>query len=316
MKPQTKLSRCIILLGACRPKFLVASVAPVVVGSCLGYATVGSFDTLLFVLGLAAMVLLQAGANMTNDYFDHVSGNDWANKNPTPFSGGSRYIQEGLLSPKGMLAAGLAALAFGCAIGVVILMLTHSLFILGLGLVGLLGGYFYTARPIQLGYRSAGEFVIFLLFGVFPVYGSYYLQTQRIEAFVLLPGSVVGILIFLVILVNEFPDAAADAAVKKKTLVVVLGVPVSVWIYRAALIGSFVIAVAAALLYHRPMFFAGLLYLLTLPVAIAVIKAVNREDLVKPGQYKASQITVLAHALGSLTLAVGFVISGLSKAGI
>jgi len=311
MKSGSKRSRWLTLLKASRPQFLTAAAAPVLVGSCLGYAVVGSFNPLLFLLALAAIMLLQAGANMTNDYFDHVSGNDWANKNVTPFSGGSRYIQEGVLTPKVMLLTGLAALAFGSAIGVVILMLTRSLLILTLGLLGVLGAYFYTARPIRLGYRSVGEIVIFLLFGVLPVYGAYFLQTRRIDAFVLMPGSVVGILIFLIILVNEFPDAAADAAVNKRTLVVAFGVPASAWIYRIALLASFLLAILAAVLY-RPMLFAGLLYLLTLPAAISVFKALKKEELVKPGQYKANQITVLVHALGSLTLALGFVISGLS----
>ncbi len=311
MKSGSKRSKWIILFLAMRPNHLAASAAPIVVGSCLGYATVGSFNVPLFVLALLSIMLLQAGANMANDYFDHLSKNDWVNKNPTPFSGGSRFIQEGLLTPKAMLFASLAALSFSCCFGIVILVLTQSLFILALGLLGLLGGFFYTAGPIKLSYRTVGEFVIFLLIGLLPVYGAYFLQTGRIDAVALVPGLLVGILIFLVILVNEFPDAAADAAVNKKTLIVVFGVPASAWIYRIALIASFVIAIAAAMLY-RPMFYAGLLYLLTLPVAILVLKAVNTEDLAKPGQFKASQITVLLHTIGSLTLAIGFVISGLS----
>ncbi len=312
MKLGSKRSKLLTLFLATRPKHLVAAAAPVIVGSCLGYATVGSFNLLLFALALPAIVLLQAGANMANDYFDHVSGNDWANKNPTPFSGGSRFIQQGLLSPRAMLLAALAALAFGCTLGVVIFILTRSLFILILGLLGVLGGFFYTANPIQLGYRTVGEFVIFLLFGLLPVYGAYYLQTERIDAVALIPGILVGILIFLIILVNEFPDVPADAAVNKRTLIVAFGVPASAWIYRIVLIASFVIAIAAAAFY-RPMFYAGLLYLLTLPAAIGVLKALNKNDLAKPGQYKASQITVLVHTIGSLTLAAGFIISGLFR---
>lgn len=315
MKSHRKHSNLTTLLLASRPKFLVASVAPVLVGSCLGYATVGAFNPLLFVLALAAIIPLNLGVNLANDYFDHISGNDWVNKNPTPFSGGGRYIQKGLLSPKATLLAALAGLAFSSAIGVVILLLTQSLFILVVGLLGLLGGYFYTARPIQLGYRSTGETAIFLLVGVLPVYGSYYLQTRTIDAIVLLPACLVGILIFLIILVNEFPDAAADAAVNKRTLVVVFGVPAAVWIYRIALVATYAIAIVAVLLY-RPMFFAALLYLLTLPIAILAVKSVNKEDLVKPGLYRASQITVLLHSIGSLALTVGFIISGLSNPAI
>ncbi|MBN2137951.1 MAG: 1,4-dihydroxy-2-naphthoate octaprenyltransferase [Sedimentisphaerales bacterium] len=311
MKSDSKRSNLIILFLATRPNHLVAAAAPVLVGSCLGYATIGLFDWPFFILALVSIVLLQAGANMANDYFDHVSGNDWANENPTPFSGGSRFIQKGLLSPKAMLMAALAALALGCAIGAVILILTQSLFILGLGLAGLLGGFFYTAKPVKLGYRTVGEVVIFLLFGLLPVYGAYYLQTGRIDIVPLVPGILVGILIFLVILVNEFPDVTADAAVNKRTLVVVFGVAASAWIYRIALAASFVIAVVAAAIY-KPMFYSGLLYLLTLPAAVAVLKAVNAEDLARPGQFKASRITVLVHTIGSATLTIGFVISGLA----
>jgi len=133
--------------------------------------------------------------------------------------------------------------------------MTKSLFILILGVIGLLGGFFYTAPPIKLGYRCVGECVIALLFGLLPVFGSYYLQTGKIDILPLLPAAVVGVLIFLIILINEFPDLAADASVNKKTLIVSLGVPASVWIYRIVLISGFIFA--AAMLIYRSMFFAG-----------------------------------------------------------
>jgi 1,4-dihydroxy-2-naphthoate octaprenyltransferase len=304
-------SKLFILFLASRPKFLVASAAPVLVGSALGFATAGTFSLYLFILALLAIMALHAGANMANDYFDHISRNDWLNKNPTPFSGGSRFIQQRILSPKTILLLALLALTAGAAIGILIVLLTRSVFILILGLIGLLGGFFYTAPPVRLGYRSVGEPVIAMLFGLLPVYGSYYLQTQTIDITPLLPAVIVGILIFLVILINEFPDVAADAAVNKRTLVVRFGIPASVWIYRIALVTSYLVAAVATLIY-RPFVFAGLFYLLTLPIAIVAIKAANKEDLFKPGQYRASQLTVLLHILGSLALAVGFIIFGLS----
>jgi 1,4-dihydroxy-2-naphthoate octaprenyltransferase len=309
MDSRLKNSKLITLFHASRPKFLVASVAPVLVGSCLGYATIGSFNWPLFILALLGIMAIHSGANMANDYFDHISGNDWANKNPTPFSGGSRYIQDGILTPKAILLTAISALAVGSAMGVAIIVLTKSKFILILGLIGLLGGFFYTAPPLKLGYRYIGEFIIALLFGVFPVYGSYYLQTGMIDTVPLLPALIVGILIFLVIFINEFPDLNADAAVNKRTLVVLFGVPVSIWIYRTALVASFIIA--AAMMIYRSLFFAGLLYLVTLPIAVRAVKFANREDLIKPGQYRANQVTVLLHAVGSLALAVGFIITAL-----
>jgi 1,4-dihydroxy-2-naphthoate octaprenyltransferase len=298
------------LFQVSRPNFLAASAAPVLVGSTLAYAITGSFNFGLFILAMLAIMLLHAGANMANDYFDHKSGNDWANKNVTPFSGGSRSIQDGILSPRTELLAALAALAAGSAIGLIIVLMTKSLFILILGIIGLLGGFFYTAPPIKLGYRCVGEFVIALLFGLLPVFGSYYLQTGTIDIIPLFPAAVVAVLIFLIILINEFPDLAADASVNKKTLIVSLGVPASVWIYRIALISGFIFA-AAMLLIYRSMFFAGLLYLLTLPVAVLAVKAANKKDLVTPGLFRANQLTVILHTAGSLALTIGFIITGL-----
>ncbi len=309
MKSRFGFSKLIILFLATRPKFLVASAAPVLVGSALGYATTGAFSPVLFILALLAIMALHAGANMANDYFDHISGNDWANKNPTPFSGGRRFIQERILSPKATLLASLFWLTVASIIGVIIILLTQSIFILVLGLVGLLGGFFYTAPPVKLGYRCIGEFVIALLFGLLAVYGSYYLQTETIDVTPILPAVIVSILIFLVILVNEFPDLKADAAVNKRTLVVLFGVPAAIWIYRAVLFASFVVA-AVMLIYGR-MFYAGFFYLFTLPVAVVAMRFVNKKDLTAPGKYRASQITVLLHALGSLALTAGFIVSSL-----
>jgi 1,4-dihydroxy-2-naphthoate octaprenyltransferase len=309
MKTEPKRPKLTTLFLASRPKFLTASAAPVLVGSALGYAAAGTFSPVLFILALLAIMALHAGANMANDYFDHLSGNDWANQNPTPFSGGSRYIQQGILSPKSVLLASLLALIVASVLGLFIVLLTESLFILVLGIVGLLGGFFYTAPPVRLGYRAVGEVVIAFLFGLLPVYGSYYLQTDTIDELPLLPACIVGILIFLVILVNEFADVKADAAVSKKTLIVCYGVTSGIWIYRIALGASYIVAVAA-MFTHKLTFYAGLFCLCTLPLAVLAAKSANVKDLTTPGRYRASQLTILLHALGCLALTAGFVLSG------
>jgi 1,4-dihydroxy-2-naphthoate octaprenyltransferase len=310
MKPDSKRPKLITLFLAARPKFLTASAAPVLVGSSLGFAVAGTFNWPLFLLALFATMALHSGANIANDYFDHISGNDWANKNVTPFSGGRRFIQEGILSPKATLLASLFCLSLGAALGVVILLITRSIFILTLGLIGLLGGFFYTAPPVKLGYRGIGEFVIAFLFGILPVYGSYYLQARTIDAVPLAAACIMGVLIFLVILANEFPDLAADAAVNKKTLVVRFGVPASVWIYRIAAVSTFVIAVAGVTL-ERTMLWPTLLYFLFgLPTAVAAISFANIHDLSTPGrtQHRASAITIFLHLIAALAISAGCLI--------
>jgi 1,4-dihydroxy-2-naphthoate octaprenyltransferase len=189
-------------------------------------------------------------------------------------------------------------------------LLTKSLFILALGLAGILGGYFYTAAPIRLGYRGIGELIIGLLFGVLPVYGSYYVQTLTVDLIPIVPGIIVAMLIFLVILINEFPDAPADSAVNKKTLVVVLGEKLSVWSYRIVLLLTFWIAAVVVLLFEA-MVLPGLLYLATFPLALLALKSLNRDIMQKSGRFTVNQLTILLHLAGGLMLSLGFLLSGL-----
>ena len=302
-------SKFVIWFKELRAPFFTASIIPVLLGTSVAYAASHVFNPVLFILAALGMVALHAGANMANDYFDHKSGNDWLNKNVTPFSGGSQLIQQGLLSPISVLIAALIALSIGAVTGVVILLMTRSLFILALGLAGLLGGFFYTAPPVRLGYRGIGEIVIGFLFGLLPVYGSYYLQTRSVDVEPLVPGLIVAILIFLVIFVNEFPDVPADSAVGKKTLVVLLGEGPAAWCYRFILLASYCIVIVMMLVF-RMMFFPGLFYLVTLPLALLVLRSLNRDILRKSGRYTPHQLTILLHLAGGVMISVGFLLSG------
>ena len=189
-----------------------------------------------------------------------------------------------------------------------IVALSRSMFVLGIGMAGVLGAFFYTAGPFRLGYRGIGEIVIGALFGILPVYGSYYLQAQSIDLLPLLPALIVAILIFLVILVNEFPDLPADRQVDKRTMIVVFGVPACVLIYRATLAASYLLA--GAMLLRGTTFFGGFFYLLTLPLAVFAMRSANPQDLATPGLYRANQLTILLHNVGSLTVAVGLLVPG------
>lgn len=284
--------------------FLSASIVPVLVGTAAGLAVTGNVDWILFLAALIGITVIHSGANVMNDYFDHRSGNDWVNPNPTPFSGGRQFIQKGIISPEATLRLGLGLMGAGCVVGLFILAVTRSMLILGLGLAGVLGGYFYTARPVQIGYRGAGELVIGLLFGLFPVYGAYYLQTDALDLGPIGPAFIVSCLIFLVILINEFPDLEADSKVAKGTLVVLLGVPAGIWIYRIVLLSTYVIASIMSL-----SSWSGRLYLLTLPIAArAWSQAVLYRCSGPLAGLEANRLTILLHLVGGLLITAGLVI--------
>lgn len=301
-------SKIKIWLLQTRAPFVTASIIPVLVGTSAGFAAAGSLNVVLFVLALFAIICLQLGANLANEYFDHLSGNDRLNKNRNPFSGGSGLIQQGLTSPRAVLIAAWLAFALTATAGMAMLLITKSAFILALGLIGIFGGYFYTASPLRLGYRGAGEVMIAFLCGLLPVYGAYFLQTGAIDIVPLAPALIVSLLIFLIILINEFPDRQADAAVNKRTLVVLFGPRSAAWIYRVALAFSYVVAVTAAIVQPqmRP---AGFLYLLTIPIAAAILKFLKTDTLTGPDRYRANKFTVLLHLAGGVLISLGFLIT-------
>ncbi len=303
---KSAIKRFLILLCTPEPKFLLPGAAPVVLGSALGFGVTGSFDLLPAFLAMTAMAALNAGANMVNDYYDHLSGNDWLNENPSEFGGGSRYIQKGIVKPKQMLAAGLISLAAGSAIGLLIVWMTESLFILSLGVIGVLGGFFWTAPPVKWCYRYVGEPYIFLLFGLLPVYGAYYLQTGTIDILPVFPGTALGLLIANVALINSFPDMKSDAAVEKLTFVVRYGMDAGVKLFRSNIILSYLIA-AVGMFFSRTLLTGGIFYLLTLPLAFLTGKFANTEELSQPGSCRANKLMIIFHSVAVLLMSAGFV---------
>ena len=103
-----------IYIKELRAEFLTASVLPVLVAITLSYYEKGTFNLWLFILTLAGVIFLHLGTNVANDYFDHKSGNDEINRNfVRPFTGGSRLIQDGLLSPNTVLTMSILFFSLG-----------------------------------------------------------------------------------------------------------------------------------------------------------------------------------------------------------
>ena len=301
-------SKIIIWFKELRAPFFTASALPVIVGTAVAYSQTTQFNVILFILALVATVALHAGANIANDYFDHISGNDRLNENKTPFSGGSRLIQQNLLTAGEVIVGAWIALFIGASIGLVIVIVTKSFFLLLLGAIGLLGGYFYTATPLKLGYRTAGEITIGLLFGILPVYGAYYIQTGTIDFVPFLPALIVAVLIFLVIFANEFPDFEADKAVGKKTLVVTLGIKNAANFYKATLIMLCVLIVSYSVVYLNALASAVLLIPTVILIAICFRNA-DAGKLAQKGYADLSKSTILLHTAGCIALVAVILVS-------
>jgi 1,4-dihydroxy-2-naphthoate octaprenyltransferase len=309
------LKRGLLLLFMPQPKFLLPGAIPIILGTCIGYSVSGQFHPLLAVLALLSTVAFNAGANMTNDYYDHLSGNDWLTKHTNQFSGGSRYITKGLVSPQLMRAASLLTLGFACFVGLVIVYLTKSYVILGLGIAALIGGYFWTAPPVRWCYKFIGEPYIFCVFGILPVFGAYYLQTGQFGWDFLFPAIIIGIHIALVLLINTFPDYHADIQVNKKTLVVRYGFSTAITVYQIAMTCSYFIAVMGMLIKPQ-MIIPGFLYLLTIPLAVNALRLATKHHLADPHNTLPNKMTMLLHSVAGLALSAGFLIRAAKAAGL
>ncbi len=247
----TKIFTWLVIM---RLPFLTATIVPILVGAAVAdlYFTANSIiqsvDWGWLGLTLLGGSLLHIGTNTANDYFDHTSGTDEANYNyMVPFSGGSRSIQMGLISAKGMLTVAIVSFALSAVIGIPLIQ-KAGMPILWLGLIGFLSGLFYTAPPFRFASRKGlGELLIGLNFGPLMVAGSTLVQTGQLLPEAFLAGIPIGFLVAAIVYVNEFPDHDGDKATGKDTLIVVFGPEKARIGYVLLVAGAFISIVVMAL---------------------------------------------------------------------
>ena len=208
-----------------RLPFLSATFVPIFAGAAVTSMLGQDVSWGWLLLTLLAGSLLHIGTNTSNDYFDHISGTDARNYNYSNkgLNGGSRSIQMGLISPKGILTIAIIAFTLSAVVGIP-LIIKSGLSILWLGLIGFFSGLFYTAPPFKFSSRKGmGELLIGLNFGPLMVAGSALVQTGQLLPQAFLAGIPIGFLIAAVVYMNEFPDYDSDKATGKNTLIVVFG---------------------------------------------------------------------------------------------
>lgn len=248
-----------------RYPFLTITVVPVLLGTAVAWAEKSLFNLSYFLLTLLGAVCLHLGTNMVNDYFDHKSGNDQTNNEfVRPFSGGARMIQLGLLTPLEVLIGAILFFILGSAIGIY-LTVKCGLFILLLGLIGVVSGFFYTSPVFNWASKGIGELLVGLNFGVLISIGSYYVQTGIFSPVVFWASLPLGILITSILWINGLPDFKADKKVGKNTLVVRLGRKTAAGIFGYLILGSYLLlGIGIAAGYLPPL---TLIALVTLPLA-------------------------------------------------
>jgi 1,4-dihydroxy-2-naphthoate octaprenyltransferase len=269
IKPQ--LSRGWLFLRATRLPFLSATIVPILLGTAVAWLDNG-FNWWVFLLTLIGGCIVHLAINVFNDVYDFESGADEANYTPTQFSGGSRVILYGLVSHRTMALLAWGFYALGLAIGLV-LAATRGWDLLWLGLAGLLVGFFYTAPPLKLVHRGLGELAVFAGFGPIMTLGAYYVQAREYAWEPFLISIPVGILVALILYVNEVPDRPGDEAAGKRTLPVRFSKETIINAYIAAVALTFGLILVYPLLDVAP--WPTLIALAAAPLAVPVVRALR-----------------------------------------
>ncbi|MFP4358151.1 MAG: 1,4-dihydroxy-2-naphthoate polyprenyltransferase [Puniceicoccaceae bacterium] len=201
---------------AARPRTLPAAVMPVVVGSAIA-GNVGGFQWIPATLCGLFAVLVQIGTNYANDYYDWKQGADSPHR-----IGPTRAVASGLLPPRVMRAGAFAALGLAFACGL-FLVAWGGWWLVAVGVLSVLSGLAYTAKPVALGYRGLGDVFVIAFFGLIAVSVTTFVQTGTFPFLVWPAGLAVGLLANNLLVVNNYRDRESDMDAGKRTVVVRFG---------------------------------------------------------------------------------------------
>jgi len=202
---------------ALRPWSFTAAFIPVTLGAVLAWQE-GLFNLPLYILTVAGGIMLQAGTNMVNTYYDYVNGVDTVES----ASRSNPVLVFGWLRPKTLLRGGYVVFILAAIIGFYLAYL-KGWPVLVLGLAGLVGGYGYTARPLAYKYQGLGIPLVFMLMGPLMVLGGYIVQGGSNYWLPVLASLPVGFLVAGILHGNDLRDMETDQKAAIKTLSNFLG---------------------------------------------------------------------------------------------
>ena len=286
--------------AATRPAFLSVTFVGCLVGLGSAAASGIGVDPTLATVTLFFALVAHAGANVINDYYDSLSGCDVGNDQRVfPFTGGSRFIQNGVLSQRAVGRYGYALLAAVIPAGLWLTAISAP-GLIWIGLMGLFVGWAYSAPPLKLQSRGLGEFGITAGW-LLVVTGSDFVQRHGFSFAPVAAGLGFALLVANVLYINQFPDIRADAQAGKRTLVVRLGAQHARYGYAliALLCYGWVIAMVATA--HLPPL--ALVSLLGAVPSLVALHDLWRHAGVPPRLTFAIKLTILAAVVHGLLLA-------------
>ncbi|MBM3157320.1 MAG: prenyltransferase [Chloroflexi bacterium] len=296
--------RVVAWVSLSRLPFIALNVASFSVGMVIAWSQGHPFNWGVAVLSTLGVGLILLVTHYSNEYFDYET--DSLNVEYNKFSGGSRVLPAGLI-PR---SQALPATFFALVAAVIVWLIIWFYFKTGpltmvLAAFGLLGGYFYTGKPIQGSYRGAGELILAICTGWLTVNTAYYLQTGTFALIPTLVSIPIAIHGFLAIYLMEIADYTSDRLAGKKTLVVRLGRDRAALLWAIFAPTSF-LAITLGVLGGVPRLMA---FLSVIPLALIVrnILAVKKQEYKdRKALEKMCATAVVLHVVTSLLYILAF----------
>lgn len=269
-----------------------ATAIPVTVGFLFARAQNLPVTWPLFPLMLLCALLLHAGVNLLNDYYDFTLGFD-----TDEASGSSGLLTKGVVRPSYMLHWGRFYIFSGVATGLLPAAL-RGWPLLVAGAAGAAGAWFYSHRN-GYKYKGLGEPFVFILMGPLLFSSAFYAAAGRLTAEMIWPALACGCLVTDILLANNLRDLQMDSAAGFTTLPMRLGAAQTKTLYVVLIAVAFAATVAARVF----------LPLLSIPLAWRQGRAVIRAKVLKTDLADAPQQTAVLYLIFGILLAAGFAIS-------
>ena len=277
-----------------RPHSYPASIAPVLFGAtyALGYGS--KFSILKFILFLLACLLIHAATNLFNEYYDYKHGLDKIDS-----EGISGSIVKGNLSPREVMVGALVLYALAFVLGLILTFIT-SFYVLLVGLVCMLAGYFYTGGKYPIAYSPFGEVVSGFFMGTIIISLSFYFQTGYVNADIIVVSLPLFIMIGAILLANNIRDLDNDKESGRRTYAILVGRNNAIKTMAISFIVVYLLNVLFIITKYASWW--NLLVFVTIPLAIKIIKGFSANN------HKTTMAPFMV-LTAKLTIFVGFIMS-------
>ncbi len=263
-------------LLATRPATLFVSSTSVLVGiavvrhQLLAQGQSHGMPVVPLLAALLGAVFLQIGANFANDFLDHEKGADTAAR-----IGPIRATQAGLLTAAQLRGGMVASFVLATVAGLVLVRVAGAS-VIAIGIASMIVAFAYTGGPFPLGYNGLGDVFVFVFFGPVGVMGTVFVALGETPPLALAASLPVGAISTAVLVVNNLRDRTTDAEAGKRTVIVRFGRRFGVTEYVCLLALAYLVPVVLTATGAASPF--ALLPLLTLPIAIALVRKVTSAE--------------------------------------